>query len=275
MGRPRRPIPPEKVSLRISPEQLAEAKAHAGRAGVSLNRWLGDLIDAVTKGVLHHVPMDAFAGMDCSAFPGMAIMKSLRHRTNLRLTGFYLGPAPEHPETDWMGQRSALVADGWGLVPIYVGQQVGVGTFSAPQGTVDGQQAASLMAKAGFPPHQVVFLDLENGPPLSEAERGYVLAWAVALRAEFYQPGVYCSHLLAPEIVALVPGVRIWAWRVRTTAEHDVPGTIFSTASPALSGFPAAEIWQHDQNARIETGLAASPSLLVDLSTSRTPNPAA
>jgi hypothetical protein len=60
--------------------------------------------------------------MDTSLYPGDAVMAHLKQNPNLVWTGFYLGPAPSHSGASWMSRRDFLVASGWGLAPIYVGQ---------------------------------------------------------------------------------------------------------------------------------------------------------
>lgn len=58
-----------------------------------------------------------YAGMDTSIYPGDAVMAHLKDLTNLVWTGFYLGPAPSHPNASWMDRRATLIAQGWGLAP--------------------------------------------------------------------------------------------------------------------------------------------------------------
>jgi hypothetical protein len=201
-------------------------------------------------------------GMDTSVFPGLAAMAWLRANTNLTWTGFYLGPAPSHPQADWMPHRAALREQGWGLAPLFVGQEVsGLGSHvvTAGQGRLDGIRTAQLMVQAGFARRRYVYLDLET----PDSETAYLQAWAFALSAAGYYPGVYCSHLIAAEVAALLPGARIWAFRIAIEGEHPVSPP-FSGAAPSGSTYPAAYAWQHDQNAVIECDGA---SLVVDLST--------
>jgi len=50
----------------------------------------------------------AFAGFDCSGFPGETVMQKLRSTTNFKFCGYYLAPAPSHSDPSWMGKRSFL-----------------------------------------------------------------------------------------------------------------------------------------------------------------------
>src|ERR1700692_1712966 len=110
--------------------------------------------------------MPFFVGFDCLAYPGIDEMTWLKANTNLGWCGFYLAPAPSHSDSSWRGSRSDLVALGWGILPIYVGQQTtgpGSHNVSGAQGTLDGGDAAALAAAAGFPNGAFLYLDIEDG----------------------------------------------------------------------------------------------------------------
>jgi hypothetical protein len=222
--------------------------------------------------------MPGFAGFDRSDFPGAAAMSWLKQNTNLKWCGYYLAPAPSHSGASWMGERNALVGQGWGIAPIYVGQQVtGPGSHnpSLNQGGIDGQDTARLMTAEGFNGGSCVYLDLENGPPLTPPLRDYVAGWVDAVKAGGFQPGVYCSHSLAEEIHALRTAARIWAFKVATTNLHPVPGTNFPDDHPAGSGYTGAFAWQLGQNCQITVPPAASSVLVVDLDSAVAADPGA
>ena len=222
--------------------------------------------------------MPGFAGFDSSAFPGHAEMKWLKANTNLTWCGYYLAPAPSHSNTGWMKQRAALVAEGWGIAPVYVGQQIagpGRHSVSGSQGTIDGKEAVGLMQGEGFPAGSCVYLDLEDGPPFRAPRTDYVIAWVAAVKAGGFTPGVYCSHGFATDVHAACPDARIWAFKVETTAEHTVSGTNFPDSHPAGSGFPGAFIWQLGQNCRLKLPPAPLGSPLVDLDSALTRDPGA
>jgi hypothetical protein len=118
--------------------------------------------------------MPGVAGFDRSGYPGDPVMSWLKAKTNLQWCGYYLAPAPSHPDTTWMTRRAALSAAGWGIAPLYVGQQVtGPGSHnpSTATGTADGAQAAALMSAEGFDAGSCVYLDLENGAPFPQRSR--------------------------------------------------------------------------------------------------------
>ena len=130
--------------------------------------------------------MPGFAGLDTYAFPGDAALAWLKANSNLTWCGCYLAPAPSHGDTGWMGRRAALAAAGWGIAPIYVGQQLagpGSHAVTTAHGAIDGAAAAALMAGEGFAPGSYVYLDLEDGAPFQPPRTDYVTAWAAAVRA--------------------------------------------------------------------------------------------
>lgn len=218
--------------------------------------------------------MAGFAGYDCSGFPGLAITGWLRSNTNLHWSGFYLAPAPSHKDASWMANRAALVEQGWGLAPLYVGEQTippGSMQPSGSKGTTDGNDAVALLKKAGFVVGTFVYLDLENGKPFTPLERDYVGNWVDTVSAAGFGPGVYCSHTFAGEVHALKPAARLWVFKVPTVAVHVVPGNNFPDSHPAGSGVSSAFIWQLAQNALIDA--KAPQKLKVDLDTALTPDP--
>jgi hypothetical protein len=220
--------------------------------------------------------MPGFPGFDTSEFPGIAEMAWLKANTNLQWCGYYLGPAPSHTSTSWMGQRATLQSSGWGVAPVYVGQQIGGPgrhNVSAAQGAVDGQDAVRLLLADQFTAGTCVYLDLEDGPPFMAPRTAYVAAWVTAVAAAGFQAGVYCSHSFAADVHTLCPSARLWVFKVDTTQEHPFPGVNFPDLHPAGSGYPGAFVWQLGQNCRLNLPGAALRSPLVDLDSSMTADP--
>lgn len=58
--------------------------------------------------------MTFYAGFDTDIFPGQLQLDWLKSNTNLSWCGYYLAPAPNHPDDSWMGNRQALIEQGWG-----------------------------------------------------------------------------------------------------------------------------------------------------------------
>jgi Domain of unknown function (DUF1906) len=215
----------------------------------------------------------AYAGFDRCDCPDLEQMQDLFDRSNLTFCGFYL-PAPSQPGTTWIGKREALVNIGFGIAPLYVGQQItgpGAHNTDAEHGYTDGLDAVADMINEGFPPDSFIYLDLENGPPFTPEQQDYVGAWVDTVEDNGFRAGVYCSYLFGGEVKALRPSARIWVFHVPTTAVHDLAGTQFSEKSPSGSGYSGADIWQHDNMVQ----LTDFGSLLVDLNTSHYRDPGA
>jgi hypothetical protein len=222
--------------------------------------------------------MPGYAGFDSYAFPGSAQMRWLRANTNLCWCGYYLGGAPSHPDRGWMGQRQALAASGWGIAPVFVGQEIagpGSHRMSASQGAADALLACALMRQEGFADNSTLYLDLEDGPPLGAVRAGYVANWIDGVVQGGYAPGVYASHYLASAVHALRAEARVWAYAVATTEPHPVPGTNFPDPHPAGSGYAGAYAWQLAQNCRLSLPGAPLASMVVDLDTAVTADPSA
>jgi hypothetical protein len=216
----------------------------------------------------------AHAGFDASGFPGTSKMATIKSTTNFEWCGFYLGPAPSHSDAGWMPHRADLVGQGWGVAPLYVGQQtIGPGSHvvTKAQGKIDGNHAISLLNGAGFSPNTFVFLDLENGTPFPPKQKEYVAAWVQAIEDDgTFKPGIYCSHRLANAVHTLVPSARLWVFKVPTTTTHPIPGPPFPNPDPSGSGIAAAHIWQLDQNGQ---AALAGTSMKIDLDSALTADP--
>jgi Domain of unknown function (DUF1906) len=230
--------------------------------------------------------MANYAGFDTDIYPGPTQLAWLKANTNLRWCGYYLAPAPSHPNTSWMGQRQTLRAQGWGLAPIFVGQQTterGSHNAVGPQGSTDGALAAELASDEGFPPQSCIFLDWEDGSRPSEQVQAYISAWANAVAEIGYEPGIYCSHELAPGMAGLIghlnpaPALRIWAWKVTAVAAHPYEGSIesFPDSDPSGCGYAPAVAWQCQQNCELSLPGAPIASMQVDLSCSDAADPSA
>lgn len=216
--------------------------------------------------------MPGFAGFDISGYPGDATMAWLKANTNLVWCGYYL-PAPSHPRSTWVGKQAQLRAAGWGIAPVFVGQQViGPGSHnpSAASGVADGNQAVSEMTQDGFAPGSCVYLDIENGPPLTPPQIDYVSNWCDTVQQGGYTPGIYCSHLLAAQVHSLRPDCRIWAFKL-TNQPNPVPSP-FPNPDPSGSGYADADAWQLAQNVSITV---SNSTLTVDLNSATVEDPGA
>ncbi len=221
--------------------------------------------------------MPGFAGFDTNLYPGDAVMNWLRANSNLTFTGFYLAPAPSHDDISWMDKLDFLQSSGWGLAPVYVGQEVtGPGSHNAcaATGTEDGVHAVSLMQRAGFDPGSFVYLDLENGDPFPQVLQDYTVSWAAAVANGGYGVGIYCSHCIAATVHNLVPHARMWCWHCMTTTPHPIPCP-YPDSNPSGCGYIGAYAWQLAQNCFLTVPPAPGGILHADVDSALIPDPSA
>ena len=212
--------------------------------------------DAPQAGRTRDVAAATHAGFDRLAYPGDAVMTSLWDSTNMAWTGFYLAPAPSQGNTSWMSKAQFLRDLGWGIAPIYVGQQwpggPGSHVLTAAQGTTDAADAVSLADRAGIGDDSVVYLDIEIGGRLPASYLDYVQAWIDGIRGTSYRPGVYCSYLDTPtQIQAGNPDVSFWVFNINKYSKTQFLDQDGAFAAPPVdqSGCSFAVAWQYIQGA--------------------------
>lgn len=196
------------------------------------------------------------AGLDRLTYPGDDVMRALYDHTNLAWTGFYLAPSPSQGYTGWMTKAQILRDMGWGLAPIYVGQQWSSGpgshVLTAAQGTIDAQQAIGLADTAAIGENCVIYLDIEIGGRLPAAFLAYCQAWFDGVRGSRYRPGVYCSHLDTPaQLQAKNPDLFFWVFNIDRFAKTQALDADGSFRVPPIdgSGCAFATAWQFIQGA--------------------------
>lgn len=232
---------------------------------------------------------NVYAGMDTDTYPGTTWMKTAWSMTNLYFTGFYLGKTSSvrgpccHPTSTWMPEsspksvRSALETIGWGFLPVYVGQQYEnpncptCNVLTSAQGKTDGENAANLMAAAGFPTLAVVFLDIELGGTLPSNFLDYVSAWITEVNEETaYWAGVYCSSdKTAAQIVASVGSSSVTLDVFDLNIQTCKRTSPFPTPTPATA-YSGAKNLQYAQGCTISNGTS---TITADLDSSRFTNP--
>lgn len=191
-----------------------------------------------------------YLGFDRLQYPGDAVMASLKASTPLSFVAVYLAPAPSQGYTGWMAHVSDLATAGWGLVPVYVGQQASGGPGShiltAAQGSTDATDAANLASTAGLAAGSVLYLDVEIGGALGPDFLGYVTAWAAGMGSTNYKPGVYCSFSqTAGQVREAVGDIPIWVFHPRDAGPSTVDLATEAAPDPGTSGYELALAWQY------------------------------
>jgi len=171
-----------------------------------------------------------------------------------------------------------LSANGWGLIPLYLGAQtvdvhghpVAPPADPAAAAATDAAHALALAAQANLPANTTLFFDIEDGTTPAGLYDTYLLAWAAAITAGGYTPAFYCSHLVAPW--AQANGFAVWSFHVYNTT----PQVLDPAALPADPVDPNCLGTQTRQGVTI-TGLtgANTKPLVIDYSVFTIPNPAA
>jgi hypothetical protein len=146
-----------------------------------------------------------------------------------------------------------LKSMGWGLVPVYVGQQVigpGSHTVTAAQGVTDAQDAANLASSAGLDAGSVLYLDVENGAMMPNNQVDYVTSWVneVSTNTSF-SPGVYCSSVqTAQQVTNNVGAIPIWGFHPKFAAPSTIDLASETPPDPGQCGFATALLWQYRLN---------------------------
>ena len=205
------------------------------------------------------VEQEQYLGFDTNIYPGDRTMAIWAHDGTYDWVGYYL-PAPCHRDDSWSGKRDTLLAMGWGLAVVYVGQQVWKTSkkpkrgatcsnsfISEGRGIAEGRDAISKVIAEGFPHGTVIFLDIERMDRITPAMKDYYKAWTRAVLEDGrYRAGYYTHADNAQEIYSDVKSVFV---AVKDTTEPPfwIAGRtkIFDTDKrPTDVGHAFAEVWQ-------------------------------
>ena len=169
--------------------------------------------DGTVTGTVLAAP--GFYGLDFKDYPsgGLAAqhLQDLFDNTPFTFLGFYF-PTVGHPSTTWSGHAAELLAQGWTLVPLYVGRQqywpvhtdnriaADVGAATA-QGTADGSHAVELADTEQLPARSTLYLDVEPSKTPAglcsvptAATIAYLEAWLAAVASsQRYVAALYDS----------------------------------------------------------------------------------
>lgn len=226
-------------------------------------------------------------GFNRLTYPGDRVMQSLKASTPLEFVGLYLAPAPNQQDTGWMSKVATLKSMGWGLIPVYVGQQLPghnlSSTLTAAQGTADASNAVALANTAGLAAGSVIYLDVETDGTLPQDFMTYITAWIAGLDGTSFRPGIHCSSSQTEAQIsgAAARPVLFWIFHAVNQGPVTVNANTESAPDPGTSGFAGAAVWQYKQSLRnaavtmtwtdtTGTSQTLSP---VDMDTSAMPDP--
>jgi hypothetical protein len=187
-------------------------------------------------------------GFDACSAPSQTAMTAWAAASPFHAVGVYLGGAnmactQPNLTAAWV---SAQAAEGWHLIPTYVGLQApgnGCGcavisaTNAAAQGTAAAQSAVLEAQALGLSTGNPIYYDMENytrTTTASETVLTFLGAWTTALHEAGYSSGVYSSELSGVEDLVAQQGTGyaepddIWTanWNgQQTTTDADIPVT--------------------------------------------------
>src|SRR4051812_48595327 len=253
--------PTEPTPATETPSKIADVAAKVAQAAAAVTGQTAQLADDYEKG--HYV------GFDTHTYPGTSTMRAWKEAPGAPYSwvGYYL-PSPCHADKSWTGKRDTLLAMGWGVAVVYVGQQTWGKTprnlsaaqrdairrksdcstdlISAEEGRSNADEAVARASAEGFPDGAVVFLDLERMEKIPQAMKDYYRAWAARmLETGKYRPGIYTHQHNAGEVFSDVKQVFAAAGNSEDPRMWIAGGKDFNEGrAPQDVGFAFAGVWQ-------------------------------
>jgi hypothetical protein len=240
---------------------VADAAAKVAQAAAAVTGQDAPVANDYEKG--------KYVGFDTHTYPGTAVMRTWKETPGSPYSwvGYYL-PSPCHADRSWIGKRDTLIAMGWGLAAVYVGQQTWGRTpralsssqlaalhkrtkcsadlMNASEGTLDADDATTIAGAEGFPPGATVFLDLERVETIPAPMRAYYTAWVERMLSNGrYEPGIYAHEHNAATIYTDVKNAFTTKGDTMTPRFWIAGGKGFDTGrAPQDVGFVFAGVWQ-------------------------------
>lgn len=151
-------------------------------------------------------------GFDTCEAPPLATMRAWKRTSPFGAAGVYIGgrargcPTQANLDADWVRATSA---EGWRLIPVYVGSQAPCVLSAhkrkfalghkdpAGHGAREGRDAVARAEALGMRPRTAIYLDMEayrqSDARCAATTLRFVQAWNRAVRAAGYLPGFYSS----------------------------------------------------------------------------------
>jgi hypothetical protein len=208
-------------------------------------------------------PTRTYLGFDLNTYPGDNALPVLRK--TFSFAGYWLSPPPGAKQNTWFGKRELLRAQGFGFLVLHRGPQINElksEAQSAQEANVDARTAAAAAKDEGFPPHSIIFLDIEEGGRLPAKYHAYLRSWVDALERAGYRAGAYCSGMpvnegggvtiITSDDIRQHLNARHIAYWVYNDACPPSPGCAVpqNPPPPSASGIPYAAVWQFAQSPR-------------------------
>ena len=171
--------------------------------------------------------------LDSLVCPSPAQLERIWKHTNVWAHGFYLPETPSHTYSYYRGRRESFVDLGFGLAPIYLGQQLSGGgskILTRAQGRKDAMDAAKKMKSEEFPEGDVCYLDVEGGDWSADLV-DYAAAWINETNNNTaYTAGLYAAPNVADLIITEAPRFVYWAVRADYTCSPDAGVKVYQGA---------------------------------------------
>ena len=203
---------------------------------------------------------NTYVGFDQNLYPGDAQLPLLRK--NLTYVGYWLNNPPGETTNQWKGKRAVIAQNGFGFLILFNGRLDAAFRKLDPvaTGRSDAAKAIAAAASEGFPPHAIIFLDIEEGGRMLPHTAKYVGAWVDSIRHSDYHPGAYSAGIeteddpgtkisTADDIHTQFPDVALW---LANDQCPPAPGCTLATSGLRMeqSGRSDAIVWQYSQSPR-------------------------
>jgi len=183
-----------------------------------------------------HPSREQSLGFDTCDTPGLAEMWVWRQRSPYSTVAVYIGGELRHCKNPFLDDGiwvPRVVAQGWRIIPIYVGPQAPCTNFRITidaenpdaNGAAIGRDAVARARVVGLPPGAPIYYDLEayRGSDLacSDVVNAFVSGWVREVRAAGYRTGLYATpesgiaaqvRALANPALATVDAIWIARW---------------------------------------------------------------
>jgi hypothetical protein len=260
------------------------------------------LFGYVTLGICSASAQQSYLGFDRNQYPGDQNLSVLRQ--TFSYAGYWLNHPPGENTNSWQGKRQALRSSGFGFLVLFNGRLDNqLHRNAAALGKADAQAAVTSAEREGFPPHTIIFLDIEEGGRMLPEQKAYVYAWVDTVSSSGFRAGVYCSGIPAREdkntTIVTADDIRdnaqnrpIVYWVTNDVCPPSPGCVVTNTPKPQQSGVRFADVWQFAQTPRrrdfaamchnynpdgncYPPGMDPSSHLFVDVNTANSSDPSA